>query len=385
MIRRNNIKFFYISMIIFIFKLSMLADVTVTGTPKTAYFLDSKVSGLHYQCNNGGVLKTTGTDGSFTYDNTCSEITFTLNNKVTLGKILVTKILDEKVYITDLAGISRTDTNNTYVKNIARILQSLDSDENPKNGISLTTTNITDFVSINANTTANTLQSILQRQYPTRTLISEVCAIVHLEEVLKDDGFYIDTVAPCKPKLALDINATSNDTSYIELIGERNSTIYLNGNNTNLTLDSDGRYYEFELNTTIQRGTFDDFNITFIDATGKISEPLSLHILNDTDQPFITNFPTQTITTTITSQGIDFNTTDDSITNGLTVSYEVLGIDSSEFEITDKGISIATNGTKYQIWTLNLVSGATTTRPLSIQIKVKDKANHYDIKSLTIN
>jgi hypothetical protein len=365
----------------------LLADVTVIGTTKTAYFIDSKVSGLHYQCNNEGILKTTGVDGSFTYDNTCSEITFTLNNKVTLGKILVEDIPanDYKVYVTDLAGTSRTDTTNTYVKNLARLLQSLDSDENPKNGIAINDTNTTLSAMISQFTTTSTLESIVQQTYPTRTLVSETCAIVHLEEVLKDDGFYIDTVAPCKPKLALDINATSNDTSYIELIGERNSTIYLNGANTNLTLDSDGRYYEFELNTTIQRGTFDDFNITFVDATGKISEPLNLHIFNDTDQPFITNFPTQTITTTITSQGIDFNTTDDSITNGLTVSYEVLGADSSEFEITDKGVFTASNGTKYQIWTLTLVSGATTARPLSIQIKVKDKTNHYDIKSLTIN
>ena len=58
------------------------AEVIVTGTTKTGYFLDSKVSGLHYQCNNGGLLKTTGTDGNFTYDNTCSEITFSLNNKI---------------------------------------------------------------------------------------------------------------------------------------------------------------------------------------------------------------------------------------------------------------------------------------------------------------
>jgi hypothetical protein len=353
----------------------MLADVTVIGTTKTAYFIDSKVSGLHYQCNNGGILKTTGVDGSFTYDNTCSEITFTLNNKVTLGKILVEDIPanDYKVYVTDLAGTSRTDTTTNYVKNVARLLQSLDSDENPKNGITIVSNNITSLITINSTTTSTTLQDILSLQYPTRTLVSELCAIVHLEEVLKDDGFYIDTMPPCKPRLALDINATSNDNSYIELIGEKNSKIYLNGVNTNLTLDSDGRYYEFELNTTIQRGTFDDFNITFVDATGKISEPLILHILNDTDQPFITNFPSDNNITVATGATaiITFTTTDDSITEGLTVSYEVLGTDKDLFNITSNGV-------------LTLKS-ATNTRPLSIQIKVKDKANHYDIKSLTIN
>jgi hypothetical protein len=371
---KNNTKFLNLLMVIFfIFNLSILADVTVVGTTKTAYFLDSKVSGLHYQCNNGGVLKTTGIDGNFSYDNMCSEITFTLNNKVTLGKISVANIpADYKVYITNLAGANRTDTTNNYVKNVARVLQSLDSDQNPKNGITLNTTNITDSISINGNTTANTLQGIIQRQYPTRTLVPEICAIVHLEEVLKDDGFYVDTVPPCKPKLALDINATSNDKSYIELIGERNSTIYLNGTNTNLTLDSDGRYYEFELNTTIQRGTFDDFNITFVDATGKISEPLTLHILNDTDQPFITNLPTDN-NIMIISPSVSvftFTTLDDTITHNIPVSYEILGVDKDLFTVNTNGV-------------LSFKS-ASSTGVYHITIKVIDNAGHHDESDLII-
>lgn len=380
---KNNIKFLYVLIIVSVFNLSILADITVIGTTKTAYFLDSNVSGLHYQCNNSGVLKTTGINGNFTYDNTCSEITFTLNNKVTLGKILVANIpADYKVYITNLAGTSRTDTTNTYVKNVARLLQSLDSDENPKNGITLNTTSITDSISINGTITANTLQSIVQRQYPTRTLVSELCAIVHLEEVLKDDGFYIDTVAPCKPKLALDINATSNDKSYIELIGERNSKIYLNGNDTNLTLDSNGRYYEFELNTTIQRGTFDDFNITFADATGKMSEGLNLHILNDTDQPYITirdaNNTVLTNNNIIVSHTATsillLSSTDETILNNIPISYEILGVDKNLFTITQ-------NGNDKGILTFK---SASSTGTYHITIKVIDKANHYDTVDLTI-
>ncbi len=352
----------------------IVADLTVSGNNKTAYFLDSKISGVHYQCDNGGVLKTTGIDGSFSYDNTCANITFSLNNKVILGTISVANIpSDYKLYITDFAGNSRTDTTTQYVKNLARLLQSLDSDENPKNGITIASNNITSSLTINSSTTPTTLQDILSLQYPTRTLLSELCAIVHLEEVLKDNGFYVDTVPPCKPRLALDINATSNDKSYIELIGEKNTKIYLNGVDTNLTLDSDGRYYDFELNTPIKRGTFDDFNITFVDSTGKISEALMLHILNDTDQPLITNFPSNNSITIPTGNTAitTFNTTDDSSTYGFSLSYEVLGTDKDLFNITNNGI-------------LTLKS-ATSTRPLSIQIKVKDKANHYDIKSLTIN
>ncbi len=363
-----------IILFLIVFYLQVLADATLEGTTKTAYLKDAYgISGIHYQCNNG-TLKTTGTDGSFTYDNTCSDITFSLNNKVILGAISTANIpTDYKVYITNLAGTIRTDTSTPYVKNLARLLQSLDNDENPKNGITIVSNNITSSLTINSNTTPTTLQNILSLQYPTRTLVSELCAIVHLEEVLRDDGFYVDTVPPCKPGLALDINATSNDKSYIELIGEKNSKIYLNGIDTNVSLDSDGRYYDFELNTPIKRATFDDFNITLVDSTGKISETLSLHILNDTDQPFITNFPSTNSITVVAGATtvITFTTTDDSVTNGLTVSYEVLGTHKDLFNITDNGV-------------LTLKS-PTTTRPLDIQIKVKDKANHYDTKSLTIN
>lgn len=88
MIRQNHLKLFYFTMFFFIFKLSLFSDVDVTGTIKTAYLKDAyEISGVHYQCNNG-TLKTTGTDGSFSYDNTCSTITFSIsNNKVILNKI----------------------------------------------------------------------------------------------------------------------------------------------------------------------------------------------------------------------------------------------------------------------------------------------------------
>jgi len=365
------------------------SGIDSSSTPKTAYLKDTHpISGIHYQCNNGGVLNKTGSDGIFTYNNTCSEITFTLNNKVTLGKVSVVNIpSDYKLYLTDLAGKQRIDTNNTHVKNLATLLQSLDSDENPKNGIDINSSNINSVSNI-INANLHDLQNILAIQYPTRTLISQNCALVHLEEVLRDDGFYVDTVPPCQPRLAFEIVATSNDNTYIELSGEKNSKIYLNGLDTNLTLDSDGKYYEFYLNTPAKRGFLDTFIINLKDNTtsNPLSATLTLPILKDTDQPLITNFSSDNNITisTIPSEGIDFNTTDDSITKGLTVSYEILGTHASEFEIQDKGVFTSTTGIKSQIWNLTLKSNAITTRPLYIQIKVKDKANHYDIKSLTI-
>jgi len=368
-----------------IFSLSAFADVHVDGTIKTAYFLGAPISGVQYKCDNG-TLKTTGADGSFSYDNTCSSITFSLNNKVILGTVLKSKVEsmgDSKLYITDFAGSSRTDTNNKYVRNVAVLLQSLDTDETPENGISVLTSSITTSVTINKDTLQSTLQSIVNQQYqnPTRTLVDELTAIVHLENVLKDIGLDIDTVYPPKPKLAFDVLATSNDKTYIELIGERNSSIYLDGVDTQLKLDSDGRYYDFELNTTIERNTFDTFTITYKDyhsttAPTSFSDPLTLHIFNDTDQPIITNILTDNnITVTHPSTTVfTFTASDDTITNEIPVSYEILGTDKDLFTITTSGNA---NG-------ILTFKSASTVGIYHITIKVIDKANHYDTNDLNI-
>jgi hypothetical protein len=368
----------------------LLSDITVVGTTKTAYFLNAPMSGIHYQCDNSGVLKTTAADGSLTYDNTCANITFSLNNKVILGIISVSKIpSDYKLFITDFVGSADNnltidgithsiDTNNHYVGNVARLLQSLDSDETPQNGLSIFTNNITYATTITANTTASVLEAIVKQQYPTRALLSELCAIVHLEEVLKDAKYYVDTVAPCKPKLAYDVIATSNDKTYIELIGERNSSIYVNGFDTQLRLNQDGRYYDFELNTTIQRDSFDNFNISYKDnhTIPHTSDALLLSIFNDTDQPFIENLPTNnTITITHPATTVyPFSVADDTINRDIPISFEILGTHANYFSIRQSGI-------REGILTFNSPSVVGT---YNITVKAIDKANHYDIIDLTI-
>ncbi len=375
---KHNIKLIYFVTILSLLKMSIFAEVIVDGTTKTAYFLDAPISGVQYKCDNGESLKTTLSDGSFNYDNTCANITFSLNDKVILGTIAVSKIpTDYKLYLTDFVGSTRIDTSNKYVRNLAVLLQSFDTDETPQNGISIISSGITTVQTINQYTTTTTLQNILTQQYPSRILVSELCAIVHLEEVLKDSGFYIDTVPPCKPKLAYDLLATSNDKTFIELIGERNSSIYLNGLDTGLKLDSDGRYYDFELNTTIQRDTFDDFNITYKDhhITPFTSDPLYLNIYNDTDQPYIDI--NNTISIASPSQIVStFTVTDDSIIRDIPLSYEISGTHKDLFTISTSTIDYGTAN-------LSFISPSTA-GTYNITIKVIDQANHYDTADLTI-
>jgi len=96
-----------------------------TTTLSTAYLVDARVANVNYFSPSSSGA--TGTDGSFKY-NPGETITFKVGN-VTLGSI--TNIPSDK-FVTpfELVGVPRTtaNLNNQAVINIARFLQSLDSD-----------------------------------------------------------------------------------------------------------------------------------------------------------------------------------------------------------------------------------------------------------------
>jgi hypothetical protein len=99
------------------------------GTWERGYFLDSAVCGLDYEC--ASFKGTTEKDGGFIYRRG-QTVTFSIGDIVlgaTKGKSVVTPV--------DIGG-KLADTSNTRVINIARLLQSLDNDRNPENGIVIT-------------------------------------------------------------------------------------------------------------------------------------------------------------------------------------------------------------------------------------------------------
>jgi hypothetical protein len=99
------------------------------GTFITGQFAASTVEGLDYQTL--GRSNATDADGTFSYQSG-ETVTFAIGDLVlgeTTGKAIVT--------ILDLVP-GATNMNNDRALNIARLLQSLDSDGNPRNGIQLT-------------------------------------------------------------------------------------------------------------------------------------------------------------------------------------------------------------------------------------------------------
>ena len=96
---------------------SSSTPTTATGT---AYYVDSAVSGVNYKC--GTTEGITGTDGEFTFEVDAS-CTFYLGD-------IELRSVDAELLV-DGGDVQETDIE------IARILQSLDSDGNPDNGITI--------------------------------------------------------------------------------------------------------------------------------------------------------------------------------------------------------------------------------------------------------
>ncbi len=93
---------------------------TVSAATGTAYYIDSAVGGVNYKCGTQEGI--TGADGSFTFE-VGQSCTFYL------GDIKLRGV--DAALLVDGGDIQETDIN------IARILQSLDTDGNPANGISI--------------------------------------------------------------------------------------------------------------------------------------------------------------------------------------------------------------------------------------------------------
>jgi len=138
-------------------------NVITTGT---SFYIDSAVSGINYTC--GTKQGITGVDGSFTFD-VGSGCTFYLGD-VTLRTVDAGVLRDgQSVYETDL--------------NIARILQSLDADGNPDNGIQINAEIVKALAGQTLPTTSEQLEAFLQTiAAEGGTVVSEADASNHLKE-----------------------------------------------------------------------------------------------------------------------------------------------------------------------------------------------------------
>lgn len=106
-----------------------------TQLPETAFngvFVDSAVDGVHFEC--GTVSGETHDGGIFGTCEAGAVATFSIGNLI-IGSSSNTS--DGVFFVTDLVGTSRDDVSNDEVLKIAVVLQSLDKDGDPSNGITV--------------------------------------------------------------------------------------------------------------------------------------------------------------------------------------------------------------------------------------------------------
>lgn len=145
------------------------------ATTSQGTFLDSAVDGMSYTC--GSVSGTTDSAGHFNYEpgSTC---TFKIGG-VTVGSATAAATVTP---VSLVAGA--TDENNQTVANIARFLQSIDTDNDPTNGITVASTVRTALANSSVDFTSNTFpadaQTVVTQAIPGRTLVSETSAKTHL-------------------------------------------------------------------------------------------------------------------------------------------------------------------------------------------------------------
>ena len=97
----------------------------------SAKVIDSEVNGLEYQC--AGIFKYTDKNGTLSCNH--MPIAFMLG-QIKLG--LLYEIPQDSIILPqDIANVPREDADNENVIKILTILQSLDSDQNPENGITI--------------------------------------------------------------------------------------------------------------------------------------------------------------------------------------------------------------------------------------------------------
>lgn len=161
---------------------------SVDSTVKTGYFIDSAVSGLEYSC--GSINGISGEDGSFLYEKG-KPVTFKIGRMV-LGSVIVNH---QRVFPIDLIS-GATDESNPNATLMAQILQTLDSDGDPSNGISITESTrkaITQSIEVATNDPSQTSEAIHQllaaatanrTTGPATVLVEEATAKTHMKSNL---------------------------------------------------------------------------------------------------------------------------------------------------------------------------------------------------------
>lgn len=165
------------------------------STAQTGTFIDSAVSNIDYKtASHSGV---TDTSGKFTYESGES-ITFSIGT-ITFPPVTATNI------VTPLTIAQTTDVNDDTVINISRFLQTIDSDGDPSNGITIadelkaansTNSGTIDFTADPDSFATNNVVTNVITDAGATELVTRSNALTHLATSLEEEGADTSSISP---------------------------------------------------------------------------------------------------------------------------------------------------------------------------------------------
>jgi len=345
-----------------------------TSSAPTAFLIDAAVGGVTFTTPSNSGL--TGTDGAFTYSSSDANVSFTIGG-IFLHDFNMSKLnSDKKILITDLVGVDRNDSTNTKVVKVLQLLQSLDSDNNASNGITISSATRTalagstlDFsdAGLLVNDINTTLTGIGE------TLVSQDEAIAHFEQTLNDDFSYtLDSVAPIfNSPSSITINENQTFVINIDILDSTAVTLALGGadagsfniSDTTLSFNSAP---DFEVKTSYA------LSITATDSVGNnTTQNISVSISNLNDNsPVISSAASASVNENQISAITIVASDDDSNT----ITYSISGTDAASFDVN------STSG----VVTFKIAPDYETKSSYTFNAIASDGVNS-DIQSVTIN
>lgn len=209
------------------------STIAVSNT-STAYLVDSNVSGVGYSCGNQS--GTTGTDGSFKYQHG-QECTFNIG--ATSFTVAADKLSAGKA-ITPFDIFAGDDEKAV---NLARFLQTLDTDGIPDNGIDISPAaraqiqhQIEFGTNFDANISAEVAGSAYQNQIKTR-----VKALEHLAQNVAAPATYttFERIAEIDASAIQTASGFTNPTDQARYVAQKIAKYFYQNNDTNITSAAD--------------------------------------------------------------------------------------------------------------------------------------------------
>jgi Raf kinase inhibitor-like YbhB/YbcL family protein len=251
-------------------------------TGGTAVFNDSEVEGIEYIID-GGASQFTGSDGKLTYPAGASKITFKIGNLTLKEDFLISDInSDSNIFPTDLVGVDRSAATDTMVIKVLQILQSLDDDGNPDNGIKITSatrSSITSTITLNSATAITALVTGAGK-----TLKSEKEVVDHFKKTLKKVAQIPVGLVFVNDRIN---SAVENQTAAFTLKAEDNdngSITYSISGGDSASFDLDGGTLTFKTSPDFETKDSYAFVAQAINTSTVITQTMVINITNENEK-----------------------------------------------------------------------------------------------------